>query len=74
MVRLLIFPLILTTSFALGQTKISGRITDTKNHPLEGVSITIEDSYDGATSDSTGNFSFVTSEKGTQTISATASG
>ncbi|MGN6248317.1 MAG: TonB-dependent receptor [Ginsengibacter sp.] len=74
MVRLLIFPLILTTSFALGQTKISGRITDTKNHPLEGVSITIEDSYDGATSDSTGNFSFVTSEKGTQTITATASG
>src|SRR5690242_8590368 len=74
MVRLLIFPFILTTSFALGQTKISGKIIDTKNHPLEGVSITIEDSFDGATSDSTGNFSFITSEKGTQTISATASG
>lgn len=46
------------------QVKISGKITDTKGKPVAGVSITIKDSYDGATTDSSGNFSFTTTEKG----------
>ena len=57
-----------------GQVKISGRLTDTKNKPLQGISITIRNSYDGTTTDSLGNFSFITTEKGNQVIEASASG
>ena len=46
----------------MGQVMISGKITDNKNLPIRGVSITIVDSYDGGTTDSLGNFSFVTTE------------
>jgi hypothetical protein len=46
------------------QVKISGRITDNKNKPLQGVSIVLKDTYDGATSDSSGNYSITTDEKG----------
>ena len=42
------------------QVKISGKITDNHNKPLPGISISIKDSYDGATSDSLGNYSFTT--------------
>ena len=53
---------------------ISGKVTDKKNLPIRGVSITIEDSYDGSTTDSLGNFSFATTENGLKMISATMSG
>lgn len=43
------------------QKKISGSITDNKHHVLQGVSIAIKDSYDWATTDSTGRFSITTS-------------
>ena len=57
-----------------GQVTISGKVTDKKNLPIRGVSITIEDSYDGSTTDSLGNFSFATTENGLKMISATMSG
>ena len=53
---------------------ISGKIKDPKGRPIPGVSITIKDSYDGGTSDSTGHFRFKTTEKGEKTISATSIG
>lgn len=56
------------------QTVISGTVKDNKNKPLIGASITLKDTYDGATSDSTGNFKFITSEKGEQTLIITAVG
>lgn len=56
------------------QTKISGKYTDNRNKPLGGASISIKDSYDGTTTDSLGNFSFVTSETGEHVIEATLSG
>lgn len=56
------------------QVKISGKMTDTKNNPLRGASITIKNSYDGTTTDSSGNFSFTTAEKGAQVIEASLSG
>jgi vitamin B12 transporter len=56
------------------QAKIQGEIKDNKNHPLQGVSITLKDSYDGATSDSLGHFSFSTTEKGIQIIVASSIG
>jgi vitamin B12 transporter len=57
-----------------GQVKISGKVVDNKNRPLAGISIVIKNTYDGATSDSSGNFVISTSEKGEQLIEASSSG
>lgn len=46
------------------QITIKGNIKSNRNKPVIGASITIKDSYDGATTDSTGKFSFTTTEKG----------
>jgi vitamin B12 transporter len=46
------------------QTTVAGKVKDNKAKPVAGASITLKDTYDGATSDSTGNFKFKTSEKG----------
>ena len=51
---------------AKAQVKVAGKIIDTRGKPVGGVSITLKGSYDGATTDSTGNFSFLTTEKGKQ--------
>lgn len=59
---------------AKAQINISGKVTDTKGNPLGGVSITIKNSYDGATSDSLGKFSFSTTEKGKQAVEASIVG
>lgn len=59
---------------ANAQVKISGKVLDNKNKPLAGVSIVLKNTYDGATTDSAGNFVFATTEKGEQVIEATASG
>ncbi len=56
------------------QVNISGKLSDKKNIPLRGVSISIIDSYDGTTTDSLGNYSFSTTETGEHTITATMSG
>src|ERR1700733_1978971 len=53
------------------QTTISGTVKDTKGHPIPGASLAIKDSYDGATTDSTGVFRFQTTEKGTLTLVTT---
>src|ERR1700712_4051149 len=56
------------------QAIISGKIRDGKNRPVGGASIAIKDSYDGATSDSLGNFHFSTTEKGAQVLFVTSIG
>jgi hypothetical protein len=55
------------------QTLVKGKVTDKKN-VLPGVSITLKDTYDGATTDSSGNFSFKTSEVGEFILTATSVG
>ena len=50
------------------QVIIKGMIKDNKSRPIAGVSISIKDSYDGGTSDSTGKYSFKTTEKGEQIL------
>ena len=50
------------------QVTIKGVIKDNKAKPVSGVSISIKDSYDGGTSDSTGKYSFKTTEKGEQLL------
>lgn len=56
------------------QVKVSGKVTDTKGKPISGVSITLKETYDGATTDSLGNFSFITTEKGNRILEATITG
>ena len=73
--RFLFFILILISGFnASAQITISGHIINTKGQPLAGASITLVDSYDGATSDSLGIFSFQTTETGEQILEVTLSG
>lgn len=78
MKSLLIFSL-LTIGLAISkssdaQSVIKGKVTDNKSRPLVGVNITLKDTYDGATTDSSGNFSFTTTEKGQQLLVASSSG
>ncbi|MEO7394553.1 MAG: carboxypeptidase-like regulatory domain-containing protein, partial [Chitinophagaceae bacterium] len=50
------------------QVTIKGIIKDNKGRPIAGVSISIKDSYDGGTSDSTGKYFFKTTENGEQLL------
>lgn len=70
-ILLLILTTALTTIHA--QTIISGKVTD-KKKPLRGVNVVLKDTYDGATTDSLGNYSFKTTEKGEYTLAVTSSG
>ncbi|MGB5434772.1 MAG: TonB-dependent receptor, partial [Maribacter sp.] len=58
----------LFTTALFAQTNISGTVTDEKNNPIIGANVYLEGTYDGATSDAQGYFSFETGEKGTQTL------
>ena len=60
---IIFYPAYCVSDLLSAQTTIAGKVTDKKN-PLIGVSITLKDTYDGATSDSSGKYSFKTSEKG----------
>lgn len=64
----------LITSVTIAQVKISGKVVDNKGKPMAGISIVLKDTYDGATSDSAGNFSFTTAEKGSQLLQASSTG
>jgi hypothetical protein len=68
---LIVFFLFLGIS-AMAQTKISGHLEDNRGKPVIAASITVKDSYDGTTSDSSGNFSFTTTETGAHTITSTS--
>jgi hypothetical protein len=65
------FIFILKTSIA--QTTISGVVRDNKR-PINGATIAMKDSYDGATTDSAGKFRFRTTEKGEQILVVSAIG
>jgi vitamin B12 transporter len=61
--------LLLLASGINAQVTISGKVAD-KKKPIAGVNIVLKDTYDGATTDSMGNFSFKTTEKGELTLTA----
>ncbi|WP_262150292.1 TonB-dependent receptor [Chryseobacterium foetidum] len=65
--RILILSLNLIFASATAQIKISGKVSY-KNKGIPQVNITLKDTYDGTTSDSNGNFSFETSEKGSHIL------
>ena len=50
------------------QTTISGSVTDAKGHPAIAANVYIEGTYDGATTDENGNFTFTTDAAGTQVL------
>ncbi|RPI14136.1 MAG: TonB-dependent receptor [Ignavibacteriae bacterium] len=54
--------------------KIFGKVTDNESRPLYGANIVIENSIDGATTDSSGYFEFETEKLGQQIILFTAIG
>ena len=56
------------------QVKISGSIKDNKGNAVIGASISIKNSYDGATTDSTGAYAFKASDKGAQVITFSSIG
>ena len=66
-----IFTLVLlfaSTLTLFAQITISGKVLGRNNKPLKNVSVTLKDTYDGATTDETGNYKFATSEKGSQIL------
>lgn len=67
---ILSFLLLLQTGI-FAQVTISGKVTDEKKLPLSGASVFLQETYDGTTADSLGNFSFNTSRKGIQQLSVT---
>src|SRR5665647_160691 len=74
MKRLITTTLLLAIFTVNAQVKISGRITDNRNKPLSGVNFVLKNTYDGATSDSSGVYSFITGEKGAQQLEASFTG
>lgn len=58
----------LSYCITFAQTEISGKVLDQKNRPLAGANIYIDGTYDGATSDENGMFTFITTETGIQTL------
>ena len=66
--------LLIAVSISYAQTKISGSVKDNKGRAVPSASVVLRDTYDGATSDSSGNYSFVTTEKGKHILAITAVG
>lgn len=62
--------IVLFTAFSVvlhAQITISGKISF-KNKGVKDISVTLKDTYDGATTDENGHYSFQTSEKGNQIL------
>ncbi|MBD0258135.1 MAG: TonB-dependent receptor [Cytophagales bacterium] len=61
-VRLLF--LILLAGRVLAQTPVAGTVTSTRGEPLVGVNVYVKNTYDGASTDAEGKFSFKTTASG----------
>jgi len=68
MKQLLLLLFLSYASLMQAQSIISGTIFDEKNRAVEGANVYLEGTYDGASTDAEGRFSFETTEKGTQTL------
>lgn len=55
-------------------TPITGKVTDARRRPMQGVSISLSDSYDGATTDSAGTFRFISADTGRAILIASFTG
>ena len=59
---------------ASADSRISGKVVNSFEKPVKGVNVYLDNTIDGSTTDSLGEFSFTTEEKGNQTIVATLTG
>ena len=73
MKQLLLFLCILLSQTALSQTLVKGTVRSVSG-PVRNANISVRGSYDGASADSLGNFSFITTESGSQLIVVSALG
>jgi outer membrane cobalamin receptor len=60
--------ILLFSTVVYSQTIINGTVTDNKKRPIVGANVYLEGTYDGASTDSEGSFTFETTETGTQTL------
>ena len=67
--HLLFFNVLLFAATAFGQSTIKGKVLDEKGKGLPGANVSLQGSYDGASSDAEGVFQFKTSVKGEQSVS-----
>jgi len=63
--------LLISQHYLYAQVVIKGRVKDNRGRSLPSASITLKDTYDGATADSLGNFSFTTTETGAHILLVT---
>lgn len=59
---------------AFGQSSVSGIIRNEDKMPVAGASVSLQNTLDGATTDSAGHFSFPTTEKGNQILEVSSIG
>jgi len=62
------FLFIIASVFCQGQTKIEGTLTNAKGKALAGANVYIHGTYDGATTNEQGQFSFETAETGNHVL------
>ncbi|MCL6265490.1 TonB-dependent receptor [Flagellimonas myxillae] len=66
--RILFFLFVIHLTALMGQTTVSGTVTDHKNVPIAGANVYLEGTYDGGSTGEDGTFEFETTETGTQTL------
>ena len=66
--KILALILILVHVNLSAQHIINGKVLNSKDMPLVGANVFLEGTYDGSTTDEKGNFSFKTTETGSQTL------
>lgn len=70
MKSIITFIILFFAASAFSQTTISGKTLDKKGKPIAGANIYIDGTYDGATTNENGQFSFTTTTTGNQIIIA----
>lgn len=64
--------LILVSSAAFAQTSLRGTVKDALGNPVPGANVLLRGTYDGASTDVNGDFSFTSAEKGPQAVVVSA--
>jgi outer membrane cobalamin receptor len=68
MKHLITFFITILSLSSIAQSTINGIVTDAKDVPIIGANVYLEGTYDGTTSNEKGEFTFTTSETGSQTL------
>ena len=62
------FAIFLFSIALFSQTTVSGKVVDEKGNSISGANIFIEGTYDGTSSNETGDFTFITTTTANQTL------